>query len=207
MKLFSKFSETVKKFVLGQLNLNNRPKDLVNYTPDSRDKDLILNPAEHQGLPNAYPISDGNQLTNNPIDKTTGPDGKMPKEDLANEQMNRDINKENDGNRMPYPYQTEMDMNPTTTQQPTMPNPTNINHPYPRTKYEDQEGKFPFQNTLSMQDVKKINPVLGSKMERLGILFVDKSLFEKEYDILYQKCLRVAAERKVPVSEVFKEVL
>lgn len=60
---------------------------------------------------------------------------------------------------------------------------------------------------LDVEDIHELNHYIAKKMEKLGVLTVDKDMFMKRYEEWYEKAAKIAALQKKPISEVFDELL
>lgn len=60
---------------------------------------------------------------------------------------------------------------------------------------------------LNIEDIHKQNHGIAMKMNKLGITTIDRKLYEAAYEEFYKKAAKIAAQRKISISDVMEELL
>ena len=193
-----------------QVKPSDFPSYLQKHTPGPHDR----NRSREYKLDPRFPEPTDKPGTDH---MTDAPEQMSSNKDIKTDwgfQKEGDDDPRDEGASMPYPYIMQED----TLTHKTMPTNTRwineqmsaepgrltdkmINGPY-----EDDEG-LARSAMLTLDDVRKINPIVGDKMEKLGIEKIDKEMFEQNFIELYTEASRLAAEKRISISEALDELL
>ncbi len=144
----------------------------------TEDRDRILNPMDRgQGLSDQNLSAYPEQISGDP---------RMP-----NPQMDMDQHaKEDKVSLRPFDLMEDMPNNNTSDTQTN-----DINEKQIRTR------------PMNVDEINELDNKIASKMRKIGILTVDREMFMKRYEEFKKEATKIAATRKVPISEVIDELL
>lgn len=181
----SKFVDKLFNFLgyekIAQVKPSDYPTSFTIQTPQkTSDKDIITDSGAIPGEPND-------------IQTTTRPEQISGDPRMTSDQRDIDqYHKEDKDSFRPFNMMQDEVQNPNVM--PT--NTTNI----------DEISLKP-KRLLGIEAISKLNKKIAEKMEKLGVVNVDEDLFMKKYEEWYDVASRIAAQRKIPISEVFDELV